>query len=35
MDDHHELVEDFTDHADAMANTTSAEGIVNNIFFSP
>jgi hypothetical protein len=34
-DDHHELVEDFTGHADAMVNTTSVEGIMNNIFFGP
>ena len=34
-DDHHELVEDFVGHANAVANTTSAEGIVNNVFFGP
>ena len=34
-DDHPELVDDFADHADAVANTTSVEGIVNNVFFGP
>ena len=34
-DDHHELVGDFAGHADVVANTTSAEGIINNIFFDP
>jgi hypothetical protein len=33
--DHHELVEDFTGHADAVANASSAEEIVNNVFFAP
>ena len=32
-DDQHELVEDFTGHADAVANITSAKGIMNNVFF--
>ena len=34
-DDHHELVDDFDGHANAVVNTTLAEGIVNNIFFGP
>ena len=34
-DDHHELVEAIAGHADAVADTSSAKGIVNNIFFGP
>lgn len=34
-DDHHELVGDFVGHADVVANSTLAKGIINNIFFSP
>ena len=34
-DDHHELVEDFASHANAVANATSAEVVMNNVFFGP
>jgi hypothetical protein len=34
-DDHHDLVVDFEGLADAVANTSSAKGIVNNVFFGP
>jgi hypothetical protein len=34
-DDHHELVEDFIGHTEAVVNTSSAEVIMNNVFFSP
>ena len=33
-DDHHDLVEAFTGHADAAADASSAEGIVNKVFSS-
>ena len=29
------LVEDFARHADAVANTSLAEGIMNNVFYGP
>jgi hypothetical protein len=32
-DDHHELVEDFIGHTEAVVNTSSAEVIMNNVFF--
>ena len=34
-DNHHDLVVYFEGAADAVANTSSAKGIVNNVFFSP
>jgi hypothetical protein len=34
-DDHHDLVVDFEGLVDAMADTSSAKGIMNNIFFGP
>jgi hypothetical protein len=32
-DDHHELVEAFTGHIEATVDASSAEGIVNKVFF--
>jgi hypothetical protein len=32
-DDHHDLVVDFEGPVDAMASTSLAEGIMNNVFF--
>jgi hypothetical protein len=35
FDNYHDLVEDFEGGGDAVVNITSAEGVVNNIFFGP
>jgi hypothetical protein len=35
LDDYQDLVEDFEGASDAMANITSAEEVINNVFLGP